>query len=311
MSRRAERRAPRERRARRGLPTWLAPPHFAAVGVVAWAVARVAAPAELPVVVVQVASDAAPAAVERATEEALLLEAALDAGLDRRDPFVRERLLADARATRGGEGAAPADDAALVAEARAAGFVRRDPLIRQRLAERVRAMAPAPEDPGDEALAAFVAAHRADFEAPARVTLTQVFLASARGAGVEAEAEALVARLRAEEPAPAALRGLGDPLLALPLRADQTVAELDRRLGEGFGARVAALPVGRWSGPVRSSFGLHAVRVEARVEAAVPPLGAIRPAVLAAYRAREVEPARRARLEALRARYDVRVERLP
>lgn len=289
---------------RRGL-AYLAPPHFAVVGAVLWGLLRAATPPERPVVLVRVAADAGPAEVARAIEEAVLVEAALDAGLDRDDPFVRERLIADARAV-GGVGA-EGEPAALVEGARAAGFVRRDPLIRRHLAE--RALPPAPEDPGDAALAAFVAAHRADFEAPARVTSSQVFLAFARGPTVEADAIALVARLQAEDPPLAEAAALGDPLPALPTRTDRAVAELDRRLGAGYGEVVVGLPLGRWSGPVRSSFGLHAVRVEARIAARVPPLAVIRAAVLAAYREREVEPGRRAQLEALKARYDVRVER--
>ena len=52
--------------------------------------------------------------------------------------------------------------------------------------------------------------------------------------------------------------------------------ELARRFGDTFVAALAEAPLGGWSGPVRSSCGLHVVRVEERTPETMPPLASIR-----------------------------------
>jgi hypothetical protein len=50
----------------------------------------------------------------------------------------------------------------------------------------------------------------------------------------------------------------GDPSL-LPARMSGTPAMIDGRFGPGFAARIADVPLGRWSGPVTGTFGEHVV----------------------------------------------------
>ena len=85
-------------------------------------------------------------------------------------------------------------------------------------------------------------------------------------------------------------------------------ADVERLFGRRSPPRSAELPVGRWSGPVESGYGLHLVLVHERTPARLPDLDEVRDAV-ANGRAAAPEEANRAFYEGLRARYEVTVER--
>jgi hypothetical protein len=246
---------------------------FAAAGALLFALRRAASreDAEAPVVTVTVPACASAAEVAARTEEALLLDAAERAGWARTDAVVRQRLLAALSAA--GEGAEEPDRAAL--RAVSLKLHRKDPVARARLiAAARRAFERAGLDTKvtlDE-VSAEIAAHPDRYRRPPQVRFRQVFLSvSRRGAGLEAAAAALRDRLsRPPPPADGELALLGDPWQwgggSAPARADR----LDSLYGEGFGRAVSAAEVGRWTGPVRSSYGLHFVLVEGREEGRLP-----------------------------------------
>lgn len=196
-----------------------------------------------------------------------------------------------------------AHDEVLVREARRLGLDRSDEVVRRRLVQMMELLLATAEPgspPGDDALAAYLAAHPERFTRPARVSIHHVFVGRAAHPGDGEEvARALLARLRAgAEPA-----GLGDPFPrggSFPLHS---AAELDAIFGPLFGARVVELPEGRWSGPVASSFGLHLVRVDERAEAAVPPLAEVRGEVARALAEERAEAATKQAYAELAARY--------
>ena len=83
-------------------------------------------------------------------------------------------------------------------------------------------------------------------------------------------------------------------------RGDRTVLDhdftrIERRdvalkFGDEFAAALDSAPVGRWSGPVRSGYGLHMVLVRERTPGSVPPLAEVRSQVV-----RELQNQRRER----------------
>jgi hypothetical protein len=84
--------------------------------------------------------------------------------------------------------------------------------------------------------------------------------------------------------------------------------ELTSIFGEGFAKQLSVMEKGRWQGPISSSFGQHFVFISERTPGNLPPLDAVRPAVL-----REWENARRLETEqklyaSLRSRYEIVVE---
>jgi hypothetical protein len=195
-----------------------------------------------------------------ASDEERLFRAALDRGVARADPIVRRRLLRDMRFL------APEDsrdDAALLAEAWRLELERADPVVRRRLVQRMEFVAFARADarePDDAELRAALAREPERWRRPARVRLSHVHLSRDHW-GTELEAAARALRARLESRPPDAAERLGDPFLwgsHWPLLSEQ---ELTARVGPELARAAFAAPVGRWSAPHPSSYGMHLVWV--------------------------------------------------
>lgn len=216
-------------------------------------------------------------------EDAVLLEVALAAELDRSDALVRDRLRNLARFL--ALAADGADDAALEREARALGLVRSDPVIRRHLVDLMRLTAstlPPAALPDEDALRAYYAAHRDAYALPARTRLTHVYLSrDRRGAALGRDAAALAAALHGRGVEAAA--GLGDGFSRGAAVGPATTAELARIFGAGFADAVAELPVGQWSAPLPSTYGLHLVWVAERHAAEPAAFESVRNQVLHAW----------------------------
>lgn len=156
---------------------------------------------------------------------------------------------------------------------------RKDPIARARLASIGRAIILgrlAPETPDDAVLEAYARAHADRYAKPA------------------------AARFEHEL--------VGDEPFPVPLAGMQSARRIDAVFGVGFAAEVMRAPIGRWT-EIRSSYGVHRVRVAERREAELPPIAQIRARVLADWR-RDREPERLAEaLSRLRDQiYELRTE---
>lgn len=159
------------------------------------------------------------------------------------------------------------------------GLDRNDAIIRRRLQQKMEFVAEdmsAATEPTEAELASYLAEHAESFRDDARFTFRQVFL-SPEKRGDQTDADAL--RLLAELKAGAAADALGDATLLPPAVADEPLRRIESSIGKDFSAALATLPVGTWSGPLRSSLGVHLVLVEKRSEGRVPPLAEVRAAV--------------------------------
>jgi hypothetical protein len=196
-------------------------------------------------------------------------------------------------------------------EAIAMGLDRDDTVIRRRLRQKmefvtddVAAAAPAT----DAQLQAYLDAHQDKFVEPARLTFRQVFLSrERRGAAVQRDAERLLAQLRAGKPA-ANAQALGDSTLLPAAMESATPQDIDNTFGTEFAAAIVNAPLGQWSGPVPSGYGVHLVMVEQREAGALPSLAQIRPTVQREWDAEQRRKAKDALLQQLLSKYDVRVE---
>jgi parvulin-like peptidyl-prolyl isomerase len=193
----------------------------------------------------------------------------------------------------------------------AMGLDQDDTVIRRRLRQKMEFIA---EDaataiePSDEQLQAYLAQHAAKFVSPTEVTFVQVYLnTERRGDSARADAEKLLAELQAGR-GPGNPVDAGDPTLlpaGMQAASPQAIANA---FGNDFATAIEEGPVGQWSGPLQSGFGLHLVRVDERVAGALPAFEEIRPIVLREWQAEQRTESNERFLDSLRAKYEVRIE---
>lgn len=189
-------------------------------------------------------------------------------------------------------------------EAVAMGLERDDVVIRRRLRQKIEFIA---EDtlaePTEADLRKYLDAHPGTFRAERNLSFEQVFLDPKRHTA--AEARALAERLReggvkADE--------IGDATLLDRRFFDVASGEVERQFGSGFAEELAALPLGVWTGPVESGYGLHLVRVGHRTEPGVPSLAQVREQVHREWRAAQREANQDRFYRSLLAKYSLRID---
>lgn len=203
-------------------------------------------------------------------------------------------------------------DEVLTREAQRLGLDRDDLVIRRRLRQKIEIIteeAAAAVAPTDAQLNDYLQAHADDFRGEGRIAFAQVFLDPAkRGAQIDADAQALLAKLNAAPGGAPALPG--DSLFVLKPQYGLTGArEIAATFGAEFAAALPAQPAGKWSGPVASGYGLHLVRVDQSVPAPVAKLEDIRPLVEREWRNVQRKQAAEAQYRALRSAYRIVIKR--
>ena len=240
-------------------------------------------------------------------DEQILYHESRRIGLDRVDPIVRTRLVRNMRFL--GEPDDPRSDEQLYAEALGLGMDESDLAVRRRLVQQMRFAlgAAAPRvAPSDDELRAFVASRPHRYRIPARVRISHVYLSrDRRGAALEADARALLERIRLEGAAPQDARDLGDPFDYSPELALESERQIANRLGATFARDVMDLEPARWQGPIESAYGLHLVWLHEHQPAREPDLEAVRRSALSSLQAERDAEALEAELALLRGRYAI------
>lgn len=167
----------------------------------------------------------------------------------------------------------------LFREGVAMGLDRDDPVIRRRVQQKMVVIteeSAARAAPPDAELEDYLSKHAERYVRPAAIGFDQVmFDAVRRGSRLDAVLAAALARLRAG----ANPDMIGDSSL-LPAATATIPADLVARdYGDDFATSVIALPVGMWSGPVASGYGVHLVRVTSRTPGRPATLAEVRTAV--------------------------------
>jgi hypothetical protein len=125
--------------------------------------------------------------------------------------------------------------------------------------------------PDEQVLREFHAENADRYRRSARHTFSQiVFSEDRRGASAEADARQVLADLQSGG-GPEAAEVLGDGGALAPSYADLAGHEVEALFGPDFATAILAIEPGRWSEPVRSSFGIHLVWVESRTEGGAIP----------------------------------------
>ena len=197
-------------------------------------------------------------------------------------------------------------------EALAMSLDRDDTIVRRRLRQKLEFITNdlvAAVDPTEEQLQAYLEEHADAFRTPARLSFRQIYFSrERRGEQATSDAESLLARLNGAS-SEIDTTVLGDSLM---LPGDYELiseVEVARQLGAGFAAVLSELPVGRWSGPVESGFGLHLVLIREQRPGSDPALAEAREVVEREWRNASREESNETFYRVLRDRYEVSVER--
>jgi hypothetical protein len=196
----------------------------------------------------------------------------------------------------------------LYREALGMGLDQDDQIIRRRLRQKLEFMTAdfvGTVEPTDEELQAYLDEHADRYRSDGRLRFVQVFIGSG-GADAEARARAVLDRLLADPDQE--IGALTDPFLHPLAYPDASEQELRSVYGPDFAQLMMQQPVGTWSGPVPSPFGLHLVRVDTRVEGEAPTLQAARAEVYRDLMFERTREAEQAYFEGLLEQYTVTVE---
>ena len=194
----------------------------------------------------------------------------------------------------------------LYREAVAMGLDQDDTIIRRRLAQKLEFLAEdlgGQVEPDDASLAAWYADNASEFAEPARLSFEHLYFSRETGDDPIARARATIQQLSDTD-------GPADPKLGDPFLLEYTYEDLGQRqvaalFGMRFAEQIFDLQPGRWSGPVESGYGQHAVRVTRLQEGFTPDLADVREKVLNEYMRQQRQAANDAVYEQLRDRYDV------
>jgi len=164
-------------------------------------------------------------------------------------------------------------------EAMAIGLDRGDALIRRKLRQKMEFILEdiaAQTEPTDEQLERFMTEHREKYLIDPQIAFRQVFVSvDQRGDGAEEHARLILEQLGGGADPDA----LGDQSLINHSAGLSPLWKIKKDYGQAFGKQLLNLEPGRWTGPLRSGFGLHLVFVDKRVVQPLPQLQDIRDTV--------------------------------
>ena len=197
-------------------------------------------------------------------------------------------------------------------EAVAMGLDEGDIVVRRSLVQKVEFLfkdLSAVTEPTEDDLRKYYAKNLTKYEMPPQVTFSQVYF-SIDSRGVDGAKQAAQA-LTKEGHDPSKASTLGDASMLSPECVQCSTREIINRLGTDFVKAVKNLEPGSWYGPIRSTYGFHAVYIYERQEANLPKLENIIDRVRNDWMfANQEENTRRVYGE-IRSRYRVLVEGLP
>jgi len=187
----------------------------------------------------------------------------------------------------------------------AMGLDRDDPVVRRRVAQKLEFIVedPASTPPTMAELQAWLDSNADKYLIEPRYTLRQIYFDAARH-GATLEIDVAAARRALESGQTQA----GDSTLLPAVVERMSGSESKRMFGQEFTDSLASLPIDRWQGPLRSTFGVHLVKLSAVEPASRATLDQVRAQV-----ERDFLQSRTAEIEAahykkLRTRYVVRID---
>lgn len=153
-----------------------------------------------------------------------------------------------------------------------------DTIIRRRIRQKLDFIADdlgSQIEPTEEQLTTFLNENPDIYRIDPRMTFQQVFLDPDRHAVDLQESMAKLLNTLQSDPTVAAEQ-LGDQTLLEYQNTDRTKRDVASNFGPRFAEEIVKLPLQQWHGPIRSSYGVHAVYITERTEGRLPTLNEVR-----------------------------------
>ena len=197
-------------------------------------------------------------------------------------------------------------------EAVAMGFDEGDIVVRRRLAQKMEFLfkdLSAMTEPTEDELRKYFFENRWKYETPPRVTFTQVYF-SIDTRGVEEAIQAAQALIK-EGSDPYKVTTFGDASILSPGCAQCSVREIRNQFGTDLAEAIKNMKPGSWYGPVKSTYGIHAVYIHDRQDTKLPNYRDIIDRIKNDWMSAKREENTRRVYDEIRSRYRVLVEGLP
>ncbi len=194
-------------------------------------------------------------------------------------------------------------------EAVAIGLERDDEVLKRRLRqkmefiyENINSLAV----PTDAELTAFVNKHADRYITDPMMAFRQVYVSTyRRGSGAETYAKEILKQLqRGADP-----ETLGDVTMLEPEIKSSPIWDIRKQFGDEFCQNLLQIKPGKWSDPVRSTYGLHLVLVQERSGGRMPNLEEVRELVKRDWTFEKQKELKDAAYTKLRQRYTITMER--
>ena len=163
-----------------------------------------------------------------------------------------------------------------------------DTIVRRRMVQKLTFLT---EDiatttpPTEAALRRWYEQHPSDFTQPERISFTHRFFSVDTRQDAEADArqalQASAGKGESESESEGERADEGDPFMLPKSYTHRSVSEIGDLFGRAFATALFATRGTGWRGPLRSAYGWHLVRIEARLEASLTPFVDARERVLA------------------------------
>lgn len=189
------------------------------------------------------------------------------------------------------------------------GLDQDDTIIRRRMQQKMEfLMEPNASEleTSDEELEEYLAKNSEKFRIPASYKFQQIFLDPKKRSEPIVDANNILLRLNSED-SNVDFDQVGDPTLLPPRLGLTRVDRIAANFGGEFTDTLGDVELGVWSGPIKSTYGLHLVLVDERVEARNPALDDVRKAVVRDWQTIKRREIADARYQLLLDNYDVQI----
>lgn len=171
----------------------------------------------------------------------------------------------------------------LYREALAMGLDSDDPVVRRRMAQKVKFISNdiiIIDTPSDAVLQSYLDVHASRYQLSGKVTFQHIYFNPAKhDANMEEEAKVLLVKLLQDNNG-IDMQSVGDSFLHGTAFKALKVFEINRLLGKDFTKKLFEQPVGKWTGPLVSGYGLHLVYIDSKTASKTASLEVAKQSVL-------------------------------